>query len=193
MDYKHLSEKQNAILKSAYQVFTEKGFHQAKVSEIAQLAGVGKGTIYEYYVSKEDLLRGVIQVGMLYYLEEIKKHLRNSDTFWGKMESIFIAHANFLMKHKSFKKVIGDHFSIINKEFHDWMIKQQEQMIVLVQEVVEEGMANGEIAARRKDWTAKTVLSVMAGLNDCQEEIDSKDKVDFVLQILKNGLQREEE
>ena len=53
--------KQRAILEAALQVFAEKGVAGTKIAEVAQRAGVGKGTIYEYYRSKEDLFFAVFE------------------------------------------------------------------------------------------------------------------------------------
>ena len=44
------------IYDSAEKLFSEKDFHDVKMEEIAKNAGVGKGTIYTYFKSKEDLL-----------------------------------------------------------------------------------------------------------------------------------------
>ena len=46
----------NRIFDSAESLFSEKDFHDVKMEEIAKKAGVGKGTIYTYFKSKEDLL-----------------------------------------------------------------------------------------------------------------------------------------
>ncbi|MGE5507970.1 MAG: TetR/AcrR family transcriptional regulator [Chitinophagales bacterium] len=43
------------ILDAAYRVFSEKGYHEARVEEIAELAGVAKGTVYLYFSSKQEL------------------------------------------------------------------------------------------------------------------------------------------
>jgi TetR/AcrR family transcriptional regulator, fatty acid metabolism regulator protein len=48
--------KQARILKAALQVFTEKGYHAATMSEIATAANVAEGTIYTYFENKNDLL-----------------------------------------------------------------------------------------------------------------------------------------
>lgn len=60
-------QKQEAILEAALKVFSEKGYAVAKIAEVAQAGGVGKGTIYEYYNSKENLFFGVFQ----WYVDEI--------------------------------------------------------------------------------------------------------------------------
>jgi TetR/AcrR family fatty acid metabolism transcriptional regulator len=50
------------ILDAALELFVEKGFHQAKISEIARAAGVADGTIYLYFKNKEDLMASLFDV-----------------------------------------------------------------------------------------------------------------------------------
>jgi AcrR family transcriptional regulator len=47
--------KEKAILEAAAAVFADRGFRTARVADVAERAGVGKGTVYEYFRSKEDL------------------------------------------------------------------------------------------------------------------------------------------
>ena len=47
------------IVAAALQVFADKGFGAAKISDVAQLAGVSKATVFVYFPSKEDLFRAV--------------------------------------------------------------------------------------------------------------------------------------
>ncbi len=54
-------KKETAILESALTVFAKKGYAAAKISNIANMAGVGKGTIYEYHQSKEELFFSVFE------------------------------------------------------------------------------------------------------------------------------------
>jgi len=49
-------DKRNSILAAATTVFSNTGFHKARIQDIAKLAGVGDGTIYQYFRNKEDLL-----------------------------------------------------------------------------------------------------------------------------------------
>ena len=65
-------DKRQAIMRSATQVFCEKGLHQAKVEEIAQRAGIAKGTIYLYFASKEEIFRSVLHTHVDELLAAIK-------------------------------------------------------------------------------------------------------------------------
>ncbi|UCH21897.1 MAG: TetR/AcrR family transcriptional regulator [Deltaproteobacteria bacterium] len=55
------SDKKDQIIGAAAQVFAQKGFAGAVMAEIAATAGIGKGTIYEYFNSKEDLFFAVFE------------------------------------------------------------------------------------------------------------------------------------
>lgn len=53
-------ERRSQILRAALDVFSRRGFHGATIREIARSAGLAEGTIYLYFPSKHDVLRGVI-------------------------------------------------------------------------------------------------------------------------------------
>jgi TetR/AcrR family transcriptional regulator, repressor of fatR-cypB operon len=53
--------RRNDILKAARELFLTKGFVNATLEEVAQLAEFGKGTIYNYFANKEELLWGMIE------------------------------------------------------------------------------------------------------------------------------------
>ena len=57
------------ILEAALEVFSQKGFHPATMDEIAEKAGVGKGTLYRYFETKEKLFAELVRLR----LEELGK------------------------------------------------------------------------------------------------------------------------
>ncbi len=48
-------KKRREILLAAMRVFARDGYHRAKMEAVAEEAGIGKGTVYEYFKSKTDL------------------------------------------------------------------------------------------------------------------------------------------
>ncbi|BCR06758.1 TetR family transcriptional regulator [Desulfuromonas versatilis] len=52
-----IADKRAAILSAALDIFAENGFHGSPTSLISEKAGVGTGTIYRYFQSKDDLIR----------------------------------------------------------------------------------------------------------------------------------------
>jgi AcrR family transcriptional regulator len=53
--------KRPRLVEAACAVFAEKGYASTRVADIAVRAGVGKGTVYEYFRSKEELLFAVFE------------------------------------------------------------------------------------------------------------------------------------
>ena len=53
------SGKYQHILEAAMDLFSERGFETTSVQDIAQTAGIAKGTVYLYFKSKEDLVQQV--------------------------------------------------------------------------------------------------------------------------------------
>ncbi len=55
------SDKRQAILDASLGLFAERGFHGTAVPAIAKAAGVGAGTVYRYFDSKEGIVNALYQ------------------------------------------------------------------------------------------------------------------------------------
>jgi AcrR family transcriptional regulator len=53
------------VLDAAIALFTERGFAQTRVEDIARRAGLSKGAVYLYFPSKEALLEGIVRRAVL--------------------------------------------------------------------------------------------------------------------------------
>lgn len=62
-------EKRDRVIQSAIALFADRGFHRTDVAEIAVRAKIGKGSIYNYFKSKEELYLHVCR----YALEQSRK------------------------------------------------------------------------------------------------------------------------
>ena len=68
-----LSEfRRSELLTAARAVFGKKGFHEASIDEIAELAEVAKGTVYLYYKSKKELYMEALKFGVESLNERMK-------------------------------------------------------------------------------------------------------------------------
>ncbi len=54
-------DRRQALLKAALDEFYEKGLTAARADDIAERAGLSKGTLYVYFKSKEDLFKALIE------------------------------------------------------------------------------------------------------------------------------------
>lgn len=78
--HRRKAERPHELLDAALQLFVEKGYAATSAAEVAQMAGVSKGTLYLYYPSKQDLLKAVIRQFMT---AEIASGAQQLDEFSG--------------------------------------------------------------------------------------------------------------
>src|ERR1051325_3284858 len=61
MSYMRAEARQRKILACAKRVFAERGFHAANVSHICEAAGIGRGTLYQYFTNKRSVLTAILR------------------------------------------------------------------------------------------------------------------------------------
>ena len=63
--YEQIREQKRAlILETALRLFADEGFHSTSISKIAKGAGISKGLMYNYFGSKEELLKDIVISGI---------------------------------------------------------------------------------------------------------------------------------
>lgn len=65
------ADKRTRILEGALQVFAQKGFFSARISDVADAAGVADGTIYLYFKNKDDLLISLFEDRMAWLIRRL--------------------------------------------------------------------------------------------------------------------------
>lgn len=55
-------ERRKEIALSCVNLFTEKGIHALTIAEVAKTAGIGKGTVYEYFENKDDIIFEIVNI-----------------------------------------------------------------------------------------------------------------------------------
>jgi AcrR family transcriptional regulator len=101
-------KKQNnkrAILESAISLFNENGYDNTSIEQIAQKAGVGKGTIYSYFNNKKSIIKGFCE----YELETIHNQLisqtNQNATVLEQMLIIYMTEFHHVIKNPEFGRL----------------------------------------------------------------------------------------
>jgi AcrR family transcriptional regulator len=120
--YQAIREEKKALIReAALKLFAEEGYHGASISKLAKKANISKGLVYNYYESKEDIVRDILEEGiqkmlagldrnndgvlepseMEYYIHEIFNILKANPEFWKLYFSISLQPAIYnLVKEK---------------------------------------------------------------------------------------------
>jgi len=74
------SEKQERILKAAFQEFTQKKYEEASTNQIVNNAGISKGALFYYFNTKKELYIFLIKYALNYVIEEYINNIENDQT-----------------------------------------------------------------------------------------------------------------
>lgn len=103
--------RQQDILKAARELFTAKGFRDTTLEEIAQKAEFGKGTLYNYFSSKDEIFHAIIDQA----IEDSIAMARECAAEPGDARSRFSSYATKTMR---FIRENGELLHVIFQELH---------------------------------------------------------------------------
>ncbi|MEY3385575.1 MAG: hypothetical protein RIR53_386 [Bacteroidota bacterium] len=80
--------KRAQIVDHASEVFSQTGYHASKMADIATAAGIGKGTIYEYFTTKEQLFLAVYDAWMSQYEDLVRRRVDAATDALSKVDAV---------------------------------------------------------------------------------------------------------
>ena len=80
--------KRTEILRHAADVFSHSGFHVTTIQDIATAARIGKGTVYEYFRTKEELFLAVYDAWMNEYEAVVRQRVAEASDPMAKVDAV---------------------------------------------------------------------------------------------------------
>jgi len=197
-------DKRERVIAAAMDEFASRSYHKARVTAIADKAGIAKGSFYQYFEDKKDLFKYIIELSVNKKLEYINHDMmvnKEKYSFFKLLREIYLSGIRFARENPRLVS-IGNHL-INNKEL------QQEiwgdfkgQTTEFFQQLLEEGLARGEL-----DPVIDTelVARLLTGLNysltdiiykDGRIEVDNLERemkeIDKMLYFIENGIRKKD-
>lgn len=181
------SEKVLAMYHAVWQLLSEgKNLEKLKVSDITECAGIGKGTAYEYFRSKEEIVTKALQYNCLMQVQILVDRAMKEKCFRKSLEACFdwIAenHDRFQMVFQIMKKA-----GAVVKNSDD-LCGQEENCIgsaalwKLTGYIIQLGRKEKLIRENLSDYLASVqILSQLLGFFACQELLPCKEKEDMTM------------
>lgn len=150
--------KHQKILNAAVKVFAQKGFFNAKVSEIAKEAKVADGTIYLYFKSKDDILIHLFEEEMEKIIRNMKERLRAASDPLDKLRIFIRTHLGLVESNPAMAEVIQVELRQSNKFMKDYDNRKFHEYLNILAEIVREGQQQGLIRQNILPSVAKRVI-----------------------------------
>ncbi|MFI1352217.1 TetR/AcrR family transcriptional regulator [Streptomyces sp. NPDC020898] len=138
------------LYEAAVTLIAEQGFSATTVDEIAERAGVAKGTVYYNFASKsvlfEELLRHGVELLAASLREAAERTTRDGGTKVGALDAMIRAGLLFISRYPAFTQLYVAELWRTNRAWQPTLLVVRQQAVAVVEDVLREGVANGELS-----------------------------------------------
>jgi len=187
--------KREQILKAAVTVFSSRGYRETLVDEIAQEAGVAKGTLYLYFKSKEEMYLEAFRENVERLYEQTRQRIEEALSTWDKVKAFIIVRLEFGETNKSFLRIYLSEFigTLMGRgEWSEHVRAVQKRESDLLRHVFRKGIEAGEVRDVPVDqlvamlyYTVGGIMtSRVTGIRLTEVQLDP----DLIVDLLRKGL-----
>lgn len=183
-------QKRAKILAVAAELFAAQPFHKVLLSEVAEAAGVGKGTLYIYFKNKDDLYLSVLFNGFSRLIDQLRQKVdQREHTPLENLTSVIEEIVGFayqsphlyeLMRNVAWSKVTGN---------AHWQVKRTE-LRELIESIIRQGIDSGDFVDPHPELTARFIPHLVRSvMMDGSQGVDRRTLTDHILYFTRSALQ----
>jgi len=185
--------KRKKILEAAATVFSQKGFHQAKMDEIAKQAGVPKGTLYYNFSGKSKLFAATVTEGMEKIIGQVEKELESDLPFKEHLRKLIRSNLFLYLKYSDLSKIVFNELtSGIDNDVLEEIEKVRLRYIDFVSDLLRQGQERGYLKEIDTRLAAVGIVGFLDNLCNYylknHEMLDQETLIDIMFSILCSGL-----
>jgi AcrR family transcriptional regulator len=160
----------NAILDAAEAVFAERGFHGARIQDIAERARIAVGTVYNHFADKDEVLSALLDERTEGLLSQVRAGGDGARSpargFRRKLESRVAGMLAYVEQHRAFFAIANEHGLFAgavapSARSSARSVERMETFRAVFRAVVEEGIASGDLEPLDADALARFLGGTM--------------------------------
>ncbi len=181
--------KRQVIVECASKLFASLPFHKVTLDDIAAKAGVGKGTLYVYFPSKEELFSAIVREGFGQIVDQLKRRLADSGVSPAEALRFVVAELfRFAFAHPEFFELMRTAPGLVYKNDPRWREKFAE-LTRLIADTIAAGVRAGDFHDTFPELTAVCIPGlVRSAMVFGPRDLDEKTAVNHVMGLLARGL-----
>lgn len=185
--------KRKKILEAAALVFSKKGFHQARMDEIAEMASVAKGTLYYNFSSKSMLFSATVTEGLESIVKQVTEKLESDLPFIEHFRILIEAMISLYLKNNKLARILLNELSSgIDSKVLAEIESVQDRFIKFIEGLLLKGQQRGYLKTMNVNLAAIAVMGQIDSL--CRYYLRNPGKVkktqivDTLFDVLSSGL-----
>lgn len=139
-------ERRVTIIEAALECFSEKGYYASRVDDIVKFAKLSKGSIYNYFSSKEEIFIGILQHEQAKSLEKLKAALYDIQSPLEKLKYWINTDIPYSSDKKKLMRVHVEFwlYSTGSPDVQHILTERFDAIFYMVKEIIQEGQRSGE-------------------------------------------------
>ena len=158
-------QKRKDIALACSDIVLESGIRNLTISKLAEAAEIGKGTIYQYFENKEDIVFEIVNIMMKEHNERKEKKLLKASSTKEKVEiflSFFYSKEDAVLM-KMYKEFVSISLSNPNQGMIEFQAKCSQSYYTWFSDIIQSGIENGELIEDSKAL-AKGLFAIGEGM-----------------------------
>jgi len=140
--------KLESILRTAAQIFAEKGYHQASIRDIARATRVSLSGLYYYFQSKEELLFLIQDHAFGTLLQNLERLLEGVDDPHGRVRLLIENHLRFFVNNMAEMKVLSHEAESLSGDYRARVNAKKRRLTEIATAILAELRPEGELDVR---------------------------------------------
>jgi len=137
-------EKRERVLTAATDLFAERGFHRTEMDEIARRAGISKGSLYNYFKSKDELFLHICNLGIHGFRQSVWREIPSDGDIYRQVEELFRREVPLILEHPQNFQIYLNLASSGMKRFADRYTRKGEEFgAQRLKALLRQGIARG--------------------------------------------------
>lgn len=115
------NQTKELIFNGALKAFSERGYNETNMEEIARACSIAKGTLYYNFKNKQELYIFILKTGMDRFVEQMKREmdLIPTEHIMERVEQLFELHFNFMREEQDFCRLLVSKGWVANEHHFD--------------------------------------------------------------------------
>lgn len=134
-----------AILAAAVELFSIHGFEKTSISQLAKTAGIGKGTVYSYFKTKQDLLLAFCEDEIEYIHEQLSQKTNQDAPVLDQLVTIFLAEFEYVTRNPEFGRLYMQEMVFPRKLLAEKHKEGENKFFEMIFPILQRGQERGEI------------------------------------------------
>ncbi|MFN3813612.1 MAG: TetR/AcrR family transcriptional regulator [Aquificaceae bacterium] len=146
------------LLESAKELFSQKGYHETKVSDIVSRAGLSQGAFYFYFKSKEDIFKELVNIMSHKFIKLLEECVKKRDHVEDIIRNSIIDFSKIMYEERYIAYIFLFQLVGTNEEFRRMYFEKTGRIRKLLMEILSKGVESGLFKYKNVENLANLIM-----------------------------------